>query len=96
MTQLIPQIPAGVAESLLSQLAHSRSADLDPGDELRIPQAITQPTGGMPITDALLKELRVSIVSSARNHGFPDSRRRASCGSNWRLPRRLQHGHHCG
>ena len=74
MTQLIPQIPAGVAESLLSQLAHSRSADLDPGDELRIPQAITQPTGGMPITDALLKELRVSIVSSARNHGFPDSR----------------------
>jgi hypothetical protein len=74
MTQLIPQIPAGVAESLLSQLAHSPSADLCPGDELRIPQAITQPTGGMPITDALLKELRASIVSAARNHGFPDSR----------------------
>ena len=74
MTQLIPQIPAGVAESLLSQLAHSPSADLGPGDELRIPQAITQPTGGMPITDALLKELRASIVSAARNHGFPDSR----------------------
>lgn len=74
MTQLIPQIPAGVAEPLLAQLALSRSADLDPGDEFRYPQAITQPTGGLPITDALLKDLRTAIVSAARNHGFPDSR----------------------
>lgn len=74
MTQLIPQIPAGVAEPLLTQLALSRAADLDPGDDLRYSQAITQPTGGLPITDTLLKELRAAIVSAARNHGFPDSR----------------------
>ena len=41
MTQLIPQIPAGVAESLLYQLAHSPSADLGPGDE----DAFTDPGG---------------------------------------------------
>ena len=74
MKQLIPQIPAGVAEPLLAQLALSPTADLDPGDEFRYPQAITQPTGGLPITNALLKELRTAIVSAARNHDFPDSR----------------------
>jgi hypothetical protein len=74
MTQLIPQIPAGVAEPLLAQLAISRHADLDPGAELRCPQAITQPTGGMPITDTLLNELRTAIVKAAQNVGFPGSR----------------------
>jgi hypothetical protein len=74
MTRLIPQIPAGVAEPLLAQLSVARLADADPGDELRYPQAITQPTGGLPITEALLKELRDAIVQAARNHGFPDSR----------------------
>jgi hypothetical protein len=74
MTQLIPQIPAGVAEPLLAQLALSRHADLDPGAELRCPQAITQPTGGLPITDTLLNELRTAIVKAAQNVGFPGSR----------------------
>ena len=74
MRQLIPQIPAGVAEPLLAQLALSPSTELDPGDELRYPQAITQPTGGLPISGTLLKELRAAIVSAARNHGFPESR----------------------
>lgn len=74
MTQLIPQIPASVAESLLTQLSLSRSFDLDPGDELRCAQAIIQPTGGLPITDTPLKDLRAAIVSAARSHGFPDSR----------------------
>lgn len=74
MTRLIPQIPAGVAEPLLAQLSVARLADLDPGDELRYPQAITQPTGGLPITDALLKELRDAVVQAARKHGFPDRR----------------------
>ena len=74
MTRLIPQIPAGMAEPLLAELALSRSADLLPADELRYAQAITQPTGGLPITDTLLKELREPIVTAARKHGFPNSR----------------------
>ena len=74
MTMLIPQIPAGMAEPLLAELALSRTADLVPADELRYPQAITQPTGGLPITDVLLKELRDQIVTAARKYGFPDSR----------------------
>jgi len=74
MTQLIPQIPAGLAESLLTQLSLSSCSDLEPGDELRCAQAIFQPTGGLPIADTLLKELRAAIVSAARSHGFPDSR----------------------
>lgn len=74
MTLLIPQIPAGIAEPLLAELALARSADLVPADELRYPQAITQPTGGLPITDTLLKELREPIVTAARKYGFPDSR----------------------
>ena len=51
MTLLIPQIPAGVAEALLSELALARPEDLDPRDEFRYSQAITQPTGGLPISD---------------------------------------------
>ena len=74
MTVLIPQISAGAAESLLAQLAESSLADLDPGDELTYSQAITQPTGGLPITDATLKQLRDSILIAARNHGFPERR----------------------
>jgi hypothetical protein len=63
-----------VAEALLPGLALARPEDLDPGDEFRHPQVITQPTGGLPITDALLKQLRELIVTSARRHGFPGSR----------------------
>jgi hypothetical protein len=74
MTLLIPQIPSGVAEALLSELALGRPEDLAPGDEFRYSQAITQPTGGLPITDVLLKQLREPIVTSARKHGFPGSR----------------------
>jgi hypothetical protein len=74
VTLLIPQIAAGIAEPLLAELALARPADLDPGDELRYPKAITQPTGGLPITNALLKELREPIVTAARKHGFPGSR----------------------
>lgn len=74
MTLLIPQIPSEVAEALLSALALARPEDLDPGDEFRYSQSITQPTGGLPITDVLLKQLREPIVTSARKHGFPFSR----------------------
>jgi hypothetical protein len=74
MTMLIPQIPASVATPLLAAMALVGHADLDPGDELNYPRAITQPTGGLPINDALLKELRESIVAAARQHGFPGSR----------------------
>jgi hypothetical protein len=74
MTVLIPQLSTGAAEPLLAQLAQSSLADLDPGDELTYSQAITQPTGGLPIRDALLRQLRDSILTAARNHGFPESR----------------------
>lgn len=74
MTVLIPQISPSSAEPLLAQLAESSPADLDPGDELTYSQAITQPTGGLPIRDALLKQLRNSILTAARNHGFPERR----------------------
>ena len=74
MTLLIPQIPSEVAEALLSALALARPEDLDPGDEFRYSQSITQPTGGLPISDVLLKQLREPIVTSARKHGFPFSR----------------------
>lgn len=74
MTVLIPQISAGAAEPLLAQLAQSSLADLDPGDELTYSQAITQPTGGLPVRDVLLKQLRDSILTAARSHGFPESR----------------------
>lgn len=74
MTLLIPQLPSDVAEALLPELALARPVDLNPGDEFRHPQVITQPTGGLPVTDDLLKQLRESIVTSARRHGFPGSR----------------------
>lgn len=74
MTLLIPQIPSGVVGPLLAELAHARLEDLDPGEEFRNPQAITQPTGGLPIKDSLLKELRVPIVNAAQKYGFPGSR----------------------
>jgi hypothetical protein len=74
MTQLIPQIPSSVAEALLPELALARPENLDPGDEFRYSQAITQPTGGLPITDLHLKQLREPIITSARKYGFPGSR----------------------
>jgi len=74
MTLLIPQIPTGVAEPLLAQLAESSLVDLVPGDDLFFSKAITQPTGGIPITDATLKQLRDTILTAARNHGFPERR----------------------
>lgn len=74
MTLLIPQIPSGVAEALLSELALARPEDLDPRDDFRYSQAITQPTGGLPISDDLLKQLREAIVISARKFGFPSAR----------------------
>lgn len=74
MTLLIPQIPSGVAEAMLSELALVRPEDLDPGDEFRHSQAIAQPTGGLPISDELLKQLRDAIVISARKYGFPGFR----------------------
>ena len=74
MTQLIPQIPSSVAVALLPELALARPKNLDPGDEFRYSQAITQPTGGLPITDLHLKQLREPIVTSARKYGFPGSR----------------------
>ena len=74
MTLLIPQIPSSVAEALLPELALGSPEDLDPGDEFRYSQAVTQPTGGLPITDILLRQLREPIVTSARKHGFPGSR----------------------
>jgi len=74
MTLLIPQISTGVAEPLLAQLVESSLVDLDPGDELFFSKAITQPTGGIPITDETLKQLRDSILTAARNHGFPERR----------------------
>ena len=51
MTQLIPQIPSSVAEALLPELALARPENLDPGDEFRYSQAITQPTGGLPTVE---------------------------------------------
>lgn len=74
MTLLIPQLPASAAMPLLMEIARSRPVDLDPGDQLRYPQAITQTTGGLPITDTLLRQLRDPIVTAAREHGFPDGR----------------------
>jgi hypothetical protein len=74
MTLLIPQMPSGVAEALLSELSLARPEDLDPGDDFRCSKAITQPTGGLPVTEDLLKQLREPIVTSARKHGFPGSR----------------------
>jgi hypothetical protein len=74
MTLLIPQIPSGVAEALLPALALAKPDAMEPGDEFRHSQTIVQPTGGLPISDVLLKQLRDPIVTSARKHGFPGSR----------------------
>lgn len=74
MTLLIPQIPSGVAEALLPALALAKPEAMEPGDEFRHSQAIAQTTGGQPISDVLLKQLRDPIVTSARKHGFPRTR----------------------
>jgi hypothetical protein len=74
MTLLIPQLPANAAGSLLEQMAQARPIDLDPGADLSHPQAITQTTGGLPVAAEHLRELRESIVTAAREYGFPDSR----------------------
>lgn len=74
MTILIPQLPAAGAMPLLEAIASADPAELDPGTQLRHPQAFTLPTGGLPVEDGLLVQLRDPVVAAARDHGFPSVR----------------------
>lgn len=74
MAILIPQMPTSIADPLLIEMAEKAYSELEPVTELRHPQAITLPTGGLPVSEAMLRELRESVVTAARNHGFPGRR----------------------
>lgn len=74
MTQLIPQIPSSVAEALLPSWHWPALRILTLAMSSGIPKPSRSPTGGLPITDLHLKQLREPIVTSARKYGFPGSR----------------------
>lgn len=74
MTTLIPQLPTAAAFALLSEISSADHAALDSGIQLDHPQAFTMPTGGLPLPEARLQELRDAVVAAAREHGFPESR----------------------
>ncbi len=74
MTTLIPQLPTAAAMPLLSEISYADQTPLDAGIELEHPQAFTLPTGGFPLPEAHLRELRDAVVAAAREHGFPESR----------------------
>jgi hypothetical protein len=81
MSTLIPQIPDSAALPILAEMAlRTAPSALDPGNELRNSQSYVMPSGGMPVEDAVLKQLRELIVSAARQHGFPETRPRSFLG----------------
>lgn len=74
MTTLIPQLPASVAIPLLREIASTGPSQSLSTDRLRHPQAFTLPTGGLPLQESQLRELRDAVVVAAEAHGFPDQR----------------------
>jgi hypothetical protein len=72
MTALLPQLPDSAALPLLAELARSAEEAYSGGTgELRHPQAFPLPTGGLPVQEASLRELRERIIGAAEDHGFP-------------------------
>lgn len=81
MSTLIPQLPDSAALPLMAEMALcSDPSSLEPGSELRNSQAYVMPTGGFPVQEAALKQLRDFIVDAARQHGFPQKRPRSFLG----------------
>lgn len=78
MSSLLPQLPDSAALPLIAELALcSDPSSLEPHGELRCSQAYAMPTGGFPVPENTLKQLREAIVEVARNHGFPGNRPRS-------------------
>lgn len=81
MSTLIPQLPDSAALPILAEMAlRTDPSSLEPGNELRNSQSYVMPSGGLPVEDAALKQLRELIVSAARQHGFPETRPRSFLG----------------
>jgi hypothetical protein len=74
MTSLIPQLPAAAAMPLLREIASASVSQSERIDRLGHPQAYTMPTGGSPLPESRLAELRDAVLRVAREHGFPDAR----------------------
>lgn len=74
MTTLIPQLPTSAAIPLLRDIASTGPSQSDRMDRLRHPQAFTLPTGGLPLQESQLIELRDAVLAAAGAHGFPDQR----------------------
>lgn len=72
---LIPQLPDGTAEPLLSGMARSPDAGVvRPAADLSHSQAYVMPSGGLEIPRETLQQLRDGIVAAAAAEGFPDRR----------------------
>jgi hypothetical protein len=78
MSTLLPQLPDSSALPLMAEMSLcSDPSSLEPGSELRSSQAYVMPTGGLPVQEATLKQLRDKIVEAALHHGFPEKRPRS-------------------
>jgi hypothetical protein len=81
MSTLIPQLPDSAALPVLAVMAQrTDSSSLEPGNELRNSQSYVMPSGGLPVEDSVLKQLRELLVFAARQHGFPETRPRSFLG----------------
>jgi hypothetical protein len=80
MTSLIPQLPASAAMPLLREIASAGVLQSEHINRLEHPQAYTMPTGGSPLHESRLAELRAAVVWVAGEHGFPDARPSAFLG----------------
>jgi hypothetical protein len=81
MSTLIPQLPDSAALPVLAEMAlRTDPSSLEPGNELRNSQSYVMPSGGLPVEDAALKQLRELIISAALQHGFPETRPRSFLG----------------
>lgn len=86
MSTLIPQLPDIAALPILAEMAlKTAPVSLDLGNELRHSQAYVMPSGGLPVEDAALQQLRELIFSAARHHGFPETRPRSFLGFEYQV-----------
>lgn len=78
MSILIPQLPDSAALPIMAEMALcSDPSTLEPIGELKNSQAYVMATGGFPVEEPALKQLRNLIVSAARQQGFPERRPRS-------------------
>jgi len=86
MSTLIPQLPDIAALPILAEMALKTAPfSLDLGNELRHSKAYVMPSGGLPVEDAALQQLRELIFSAARHHGFPETRPRSFLGFEYQV-----------